>query len=68
MLGDELAFEWDWMAQVSFRRLLELAQNHRGDLGRSVVLAADVHFDELIGTAHDLVQDEFFFARSGAVP
>ena len=47
----------DLVAQVALGRLLELAEDHRRDLRRRVVLAADPDLDEVVGPADDLVGD-----------
>ena len=52
----------DRVAQVGLGRLLELAQDHRRDFRRRVVLAVDVHLDQLVGAADDLVGHQLLFA------
>src|SRR5262249_47471330 len=54
----------DLLAQIGFGRLLQLAQNHGGDLRRGVLLATDIDpdiriagFDDLVRNELDLVQD-----------
>ena len=49
------------MAEISLRRFLELAKHHCADLGRRVLLAVDVHFDQFGGTTDDLVGDQLLF-------
>ena len=46
----------DFFAQVVFRRLLQLLQNHGRDLGRGVLLALG-YYDDMIAVALDLVGD-----------
>ena len=49
------------VAQVSLGGFLELAQDHRGDFGRRVLLAVDVDLDQLVGPADDLVRHQLLF-------
>ena len=53
----------DGVAQVGLGRLLELAQDHRRDFRRRVVLAVDLHLDRLVRPADDLVGNELLLAR-----
>ena len=59
----------DLVAQVALGRLLELAEDQRRDLRRRVVLAVDLHLDEVVGPADDLVGDHLLLgldlARGG---
>ena len=48
-------------AQVGLRGLLELAQDHRRDLGRRILLAPDLDADIPVGSLHHLVGDELHF-------
>ena len=50
------------LAEVGFRRLLQLAQDHRRDFRRRVKLAVDVHLHRFIGAAGDLVRHQLLFA------
>ena len=54
--------------EVRLGGLLELAQDHRGDFRRRVVLAVDVHLDQLVRPADDLVRNEFLFRCDFLVP
>ena len=56
------------VAQVGLGGLLELAQDHRRDLRRRVLLAVDVHLDQLVGPADDLVGDQLLFRLDLVVP
>ena len=47
----------DLVPQVALGRLLELAQDHRRDLGRRVILLVRVDLDELVRPPHNLVGD-----------
>jgi len=58
----------DLLAQIIFRRLLQVHQDHRRDFRRRVVLAADIYLDQFIRPAHDLVWHQLFFAGHLAVP
>jgi hypothetical protein len=51
----------DLLAQVGFRGLLEVLENHRGNLRRRVQLAPDLDLHQLVRTADHLVRDEFLF-------
>ena len=53
----------DLVAEVALGRLLELAEDHRRDFRRRVVLAGDPDLDEVVGPADDLVGDHLLFAR-----
>ena len=53
----------DLLAQVVLGRLLEVLEDHRGDLRRRVLLAADVDLDQVVRPADDLVGHELLFAR-----
>src|SRR3989442_1609538 len=48
----------DLLAQVGLGRLLQLAQDHGGDLGRRVLLAAHLDARVAVGRLHDLVRHE----------
>ena len=50
------------VAQVGLGGFLELAQDHRRDFRRRVLLAVDVDLDQFVGAADDLVGDQLFFA------
>ena len=51
----------DGVAQVGLGGFLELAQDHRRDFRRRVLLAVDVDLDQLVRPADDLVGDELLF-------
>ena len=46
----------DRLAEVVLRRLLQLLQDHRGDLGRRILLAAGLHAHVAVAGAHDGVR------------
>ena len=49
------------LAEVVLRSLLEITEDHRGDLGRSVFLVANVNLHDFIAAAGDFVRDDLFF-------
>ena len=49
-----------FLAEVIFRRLLQLLQNHRGDLWRGILLALRHHRD-VVARLHDLVRHHLHF-------
>ena len=64
--GDDGPF--DLFAQVILGGPLQVLQDHGGDLRRGVELAADVHLDQFVGVADDLVGDHLFLFPDFAVP
>ncbi len=48
----------DLVAEIGLRRLLQLAEDHPGDLGRRVLLASNLDADVAVGRLHHLVGDE----------
>src|SRR5439155_18474696 len=54
--------------EIGFRGLLEFAKNQRGNLWRRELLAVDVHFDQVVWPAGDLVWDELLFRLDFIVP
>jgi len=58
----------DRLAEVSFGGGLEVAQNHRGELGRGVLLVAHLDLDKLLGPAGDAVRNDLLFMADLVVP
>ena len=58
----------DLVSKVALGGLLQLPQNHRGNLRRSVLLAVYLNLYVVIRAADDFVRDNFFFGRDFIVP
>ena len=58
----------DLLAEIGLGGFLELAQDHRGDLGRRVLLAADLDARIAVGSLHDLVGHELDLVEHLVVP
>ena len=56
------------VAQIRFGRFLQLAQNHRRDFGRRVLLVRHANLDVVLRPADDLVGDHLLFGGHFAVP
>ena len=64
--GDDCAL--DLVAEVVFRRFLEILKDHGGDFRRRVLLVADLDLNEFGRPADNLVGYDLFFTADFIVP
>ena len=58
----------DLLTEVVLRRRLQLLENHRGDFGRRIFFAADIHACVAVGGSRDLVRHHLHFFIHFLVP